>query len=1089
MSVLAPLAVVFGPPARAEVFDPSPSDRTLAALAANDRQTYQILLLREAAACAAANMAPGSCADLLLRVREGVQSYNGFGYDLGPPLSWDPSRPSIINSPANAAKAKELAALAPKRVLGRYEPHDAALLYGEHKAPFADDEEALRALLRAVPNLLNANGDPDLPRLINAISARVYRLGGESAATSIFIGSIVHQTGIEEAVARPDADPELAAILLNNGYVLAETANGSGEFKQLQRAQALMNRVRTGNTIAGVVIDLNFARATDRSGSHAEAEQAYSIAIAKLRTLVDPSDYRIGLALAGRAAAVAGVGRVAEARLLLSQARGILAADEGLRSIGLLEAELSVIQAMPSSADATGQALRAALAQSGGQEPRAGILDKLTADPAIPEDRRQRLSQDIPGEPGRPSYQARFRTIAQLHAQLAHFLADRRQLADASGEIEAALKTDPYNVDAILLRSFIAMNSTDDLVMTRNDLQILIGRLPADSAQAITARQYLGVIQLKAMNLYGALDSFHKAGASARQRIAQVRDFDITSLQEVLATKETFSMQMMVDALGAKVASASTPKQYTSASLIDDAFQAAQSGMQTETAGALTRTAARFARGRSPVAALEAQRESLSRQRDAAERIYSSLLSATSPDRVRRRDAAGADRDALAAELTKVSLQIATLDPAYAELSKPDALSVKTTQELLNRDEAVLLLYPSEDATYAFAISQDAVAWTRSEVMKRTALNNKVDQLREALDGNADHPFDRRLAFELYQELVKPVESALAGKGVVMTIGGEALGKLPLALLVAAPPTGDDSNPQALQSTAWLGDRYALTTLPALSSLKALRCWLADDGSVRPVCGRPGRASLRRSAAGAPLLVGFGAPALRGAPAEGSQRSASFSSAFTGKLADGAYLRDLAYLPYAKQELERVQSLFPAGRSAVLTGRSATESAAKSSTLLSQTRYAIFSTHGLLAGEAGVPGEPGLVFTPPPDGQASALDDGLLTASEAAELHLQADLVVLSACNTAASDGSSGGEGLSGLARGFLFAGARSLLVSHWPVNDLATSALMADLFMRLQRGEPRASALQQAMLGVRAKAEWASPRYWAPFVLVGTGN
>jgi CHAT domain-containing protein len=144
--------------------------------------------------------------------------------------------------------------------------------------------------------------------------------------------------------------------------------------------------------------------------------------------------------------------------------------------------------------------------------------------------------------------------------------------------------------------------------------------------------------------------------------------------------------------------------------------------------------------------------------------------------------------------------------------------------------------------------------------------------------------------------------------------------------------------------------------------------------------------------------------------------------------------------------------------------------------------------------------EPGLVLTPP--GVATAQDDGILTASEAARLTLSADWVILSACNTAAADGTPGAESLSGLAKAFLYAGASALMVSHWQVGDDVTAALTVQT-IALQRADPRlskAQALQAAMRAVRTgllpdgkplpgwSPIWAHPGSWAPFVLVSAG-
>ena len=131
--------------------------------------------------------------------------------------------------------------------------------------------------------------------------------------------------------------------------------------------------------------------------------------------------------------------------------------------------------------------------------------------------------------------------------------------------------------------------------------------------------------------------------------------------------------------------------------------------------------------------------------------------------------------------------------------------------------------------------------------------------------------------------------------------------------------------------------------------------------------------------------------------------------------------------------------------------------------------------------------EPALALTPPAEG--SELDDGLLTASEIALLRLNADWVILSACSTAASDGTPGAEGLSGLAKAFFYAGARSLLVSHWPVGVHSSLLLTTLMFEETAKGASKAEALRRSMLAVmRSKdhPQYAHPAVWAPFVVVG---
>ena len=158
---------------------------------------------------------------------------------------------------------------------------------------------------------------------------------------------------------------------------------------------------------------------------------------------------------------------------------------------------------------------------------------------------------------------------------------------------------------------------------------------------------------------------------------------------------------------------------------------------------------------------------------------------------------------------------------------------------------------------------------------------------------------------------------------------------------------------------------------------------------------------------------------------------------------------------------------------------------------LDRYRIVQFATHALVSGDLPGLAEPALVLTPP--AEATPENDGLLTASKIATLKFNADWVVLSACNTAAGDGTPDGGGLSGLAKAFFYAGARSLLVSHWPVWSKATVALTTGAFAELAKDPAigRAEALRRAMLdylGDKSNDDNANPAYWGPFSVVGEG-
>ena len=205
------------------------------------------------------------------------------------------------------------------------------------------------------------------------------------------------------------------------------------------------------------------------------------------------------------------------------------------------------------------------------------------------------------------------------------------------------------------------------------------------------------------------------------------------------------------------------------------------------------------------------------------------------------------------------------------------------------------------------------------------------------------------------------------------------------------------------------------------------------------------------------------------------------------------FLRQQAPLPETAEELCAVARDVRANASDVYLGSRATEREVKrlsETGKLAQYRIVHFATHGALAGQVTGNAEPGLLLTPPDS--PSEEDDGYLTASEIAALKLDADWVILSACNTAAG-GAVGAEALSGLARAFLYAQARALLVSHWAVNSDATVKLITGAMSHLSadRTMGRAEAMRQSMLALIDKGEpqEAHPAFWAPFVVVGEGG
>jgi CHAT domain-containing protein len=293
---------------------------------------------------------------------------------------------------------------------------------------------------------------------------------------------------------------------------------------------------------------------------------------------------------------------------------------------------------------------------------------------------------------------------------------------------------------------------------------------------------------------------------------------------------------------------------------------------------------------------------------------------------------------------------------------------------------------------------------------------------------------------------------------------------LPFQVLVTESPRGGLTDAEALRQAQWLIRRHALSVLPSVQSLSSLRKFRASGVAVKPFFGM-----------GDPIFGGAAPETARGL----ARPLPTLTSLYHNGAADLRMLRDLAPLPETAQELREVARTLGAGEADIKLREAATKARLMAAPL-NNYRILHFATHGLVAGDLSGLSEPALALTLPPG--ATDVGEGLLTASEVATLHLDADWVVLSACNTASGD-KAGADALSGLARAFFFAGARALLVSHWAVNSEAAVQLTTRTFAGLAASPQlgRAEAFRAAMLSLIG--EGRPPFYWAPFVIAGEGG
>jgi CHAT domain-containing protein len=298
-----------------------------------------------------------------------------------------------------------------------------------------------------------------------------------------------------------------------------------------------------------------------------------------------------------------------------------------------------------------------------------------------------------------------------------------------------------------------------------------------------------------------------------------------------------------------------------------------------------------------------------------------------------------------------------------------------------------------------------------------------------------------------------------------------ALLSLPPTLLVRRAP----ADPGDYRQAAWLVRDMAFSMLPSVVALEQFRELVGSSQARQPFIGF-----------GDPVFAAAAptdATTLRGAPG-GIDRVVQECEI------DARAIGQLVQLPETATELRTLARILGADPArTVVLGRQATIPAVQTSNL-QDYRIIAFATHALLPGELDCLTEPALALTPRwlDDGG----DNGLLDAGAIADLRLDAEWVLLSACNTAGEGGERlRGEGLSGLATAFFYAGSRALLASHWYVVSEPTVFLMTRTFETYQRspGMGRAEALRQAQIALMEQPGMAHPIFWAAFTLIGESS
>lgn len=436
----------------------------------------------------------------------------------------------------------------------------------------------------------------------------------------------------------------------------------------------------------------------------------------------------------------------------------------------------------------------------------------------------------------------------------------------------------------------------------------------------------------------------------------------------------------------------------------------------------------------------------------------------------------------------RIQADLVRRTPQLQRLERNAGLDIARLGATLREREVAIAIHTSTRMTHVWSVARGGAVTHHAAPIGTSAMSERVATLRRALDVDEAvgtlqdiRPYDVVAANRLYAELLAPVRASWGDAETVIASVSGPLSALPLGVLVTrpvvrpAPATGQAFFAE-YRGVPFLAREVAIAHVPSLSAFLSLR-------------------ELREGVANRRAFLAFADPvfAPNAAPAP-TGGVVVRRAAFRSSTRNSATLADLPPLPDTAEEARAIAGVLGASPDRDLfLGARATERSVRSLDM-QNWRVVMFATHGLLAGDLDGLSEPALALA----ATGESGDDGLLTVGKIMTLRLDADWVVLSACNTAGPQGA-GGEALSGVSRAFLYAGARSLLVTHWPVETTAARNFTVELFKRQAAGDASRGAAMRAVseamivrLGATDPASgatlfsYAHPLFWAPFAFVG---
>lgn len=449
--------------------------------------------------------------------------------------------------------------------------------------------------------------------------------------------------------------------------------------------------------------------------------------------------------------------------------------------------------------------------------------------------------------------------------------------------------------------------------------------------------------------------------------------------------------------------------------------------------------------------------------------------------------------------------------PKYSELTTPKPVTISQLQNHLRPREAFISIYAADDQSYVWAIPYEGAVSFSTVSLGRTGLSQIVTDLRKALDPEpvtlGDVPeFNTRKAYDLYSKLLEPIEKGWKSATDLLIVAHGPLGQLPFSILPTAPVSLAEDEQELFskyRKVPWLIQKASVTRLPSASTFVTLRNLPEGDpyrkafaGFGDPFFNQEQLAQAEKEKEEPAIVL-----ASRGGRFHVRGIRISEEGILDNDEIVSCTIDNLNRLPDTSEEIKHIAEALGANPDRdIFLGRRASEHQVKSMDL-SDRRVIAFATHALVAGDLDGLHQPALALSAP--SISGDNEDGLLTMGEILKLKLNADWIVLSACNTGAAEGK-GADAISGLGRAFFYAGTRAILVSMWPVETTSARKLTTGLF-RYQKEDKklsRARALRKSVLELidgpglkddvtgKIAASYAHPLFWAPFILVGeTGS